>query len=298
MSQINCPHCGFVNFAISAYCGRCERPLRDASVHTATTVVTAAPLGAPATPAGGTAIRSAPPPARHSTTPPSARPTAPLSPPSVPPPRPTVPTGAPTGGPLLQRLTPRRTGGATSDSVATPPEVATLVPEPRAPAPVPVPMEVDDTVIPARPAGLPALGAALLIDLSLTLAVGAALAGLEALVFDSHWPADRTNFWEALAAWMHLHAGTVVRATTVMALFAVGYSAWGAQRGRTLGRAALGLWVLRHTGEPLGWGRAVLRGTLELVSALAFGAGFFWMMVDAQHRSWADVLSGAVVVSR
>lgn len=27
MSQIACLHCGFLNFAISSYCGRCERPL-------------------------------------------------------------------------------------------------------------------------------------------------------------------------------------------------------------------------------------------------------------------------------
>ena len=27
MIRVPCPHCGFMNFAISAYCGRCERPL-------------------------------------------------------------------------------------------------------------------------------------------------------------------------------------------------------------------------------------------------------------------------------
>lgn len=28
MSRTSCPHCGFLNFEISAYCGRCERPLK------------------------------------------------------------------------------------------------------------------------------------------------------------------------------------------------------------------------------------------------------------------------------
>src|SRR4051812_907802 len=98
MSQINCPHFGFVNFAISAYCGRCERPPRDPAGHAATPLGTvdptpAPPASPPLTPSGGTPIRSMPPPARSAATlPPSARPTAPLSPPPTPPPRP--------GGPL------------------------------------------------------------------------------------------------------------------------------------------------------------------------------------------------------
>ena len=62
MSQINCPHCGFVNFAISAYCGRCERPLPP-------------PDGEKPSTAPNPTIRAMPPRARH--TPPPPPPNAP-----------------------------------------------------------------------------------------------------------------------------------------------------------------------------------------------------------------------------
>jgi uncharacterized RDD family membrane protein YckC len=291
MSQINCPHCGFVNFAISAYCGRCERPLRDPAVHNATTVVTVNPTSPPPTTGP---IRSMPPPAKGpGTLPPSARPTAPLTQAPAPPPR---PTGG--SGPLLQRLTPRRTAQEPS-AAQTSPDFATLEQEPGPThAPTPVPMETDDTVIPTRIAGLGRLFGALLIDGALVLGVGAGFALLEMLVFDGHWPADRANFWESLAVWLHLYARTALRAFVVMAAFAVGYNAWGAQRGRTVGRAATGLWALRQSGAPIGWGFAVARGVVGLVSALVFGAGYFWIIVDPRHRSWADVASDAVVVAR
>jgi uncharacterized RDD family membrane protein YckC len=114
VNRIACPHCGFLNFSISAYCGRCERP-----------------LVAGETPAPDR-IRPSPthPPAAR---PPTAMPIAA---------RPTPPTAiarpaAPAAMPIAATPVPP---ALTAQSAATPlpaPAVASFVPRPQARPPTP-----------------------------------------------------------------------------------------------------------------------------------------------------------------
>ncbi|HEU4617896.1 MAG TPA: RDD family protein [Gammaproteobacteria bacterium] len=66
--------------------------------------------------------------------------------------------------------------------------------------------------------------------------------------------------------------------------------------GQTLGMQAWGLRVESAAGGPVTWRSALLRGAAGLVSLLAGGLGFWWALLDPEHRCWHDRLSGTRVV--
>lgn len=59
-----------------------------------------------------------------------------------------------------------------------------------------------------------------------------------------------------------------------------------------LGRRLTGIRLVKLNGEPPSTTRLLLRGLLAPISALLFGAGFFWALVDPAHRTWHDVFCG------
>ena len=87
----------------------------------------------------------------------------------------------------------------------------------------------------------------------------------------------------------------VVRAVLVTAGLIFFVRSW-TYGGQTLGMRAWRLVVRRSDGTPLSLTRATLRYLLAWVSWLAFGLGVLWCLVDAQRRSWHDVLTGTEVV--
>lgn len=87
----------------------------------------------------------------------------------------------------------------------------------------------------------------------------------------------------------------VVRAVLVTAGLIFFVRSW-THGGQTLGMRAWRLVVRRSDGTPLSLTRATLRYLLAWVSWLAFGLGILWCLVDAQRRSWHDVLTGTEVV--
>ncbi len=87
----------------------------------------------------------------------------------------------------------------------------------------------------------------------------------------------------------------VVRAVLVTAGLIFFVRSW-THGGQTLGMRAWRLVVRRSDGTPLSLTRATLRYLLAWVSWLAFGLGVLWCLVDAQRRSWHDVLTGTEVV--
>ena len=155
-----------------------------------------------------------------------------------------------------------------------------------------------DQAIQTERASLWRLAAAALIDGLLTVGVGLSTAAAEMLLFGGHWPTETTNPLDAFAMWMHNYPGTQKRALLIMLLFAWGYAALGARRGRTLGRTLLCLMALQQDGDMMTWPRAAWRSSVGLFSVLFFGAGYFWAIVDRQHRALHDVLSRSIVVSR
>lgn len=89
--------------------------------------------------------------------------------------------------------------------------------------------------------------------------------------------------------------GTLVTVFLV-ALFLV-YQAFFSCEGRaSLGKRLLSLRVADGEGEPLDFGRAIMR-TIAYVPSSFFTLGFFWALIDPKGRAWHDLAAGSVVVS-
>ena len=71
-------------------------------------------------------------------------------------------------------------------------------------------------------------------------------------------------------------------------------AAW---RGRTLGKWATGLRVVRRDGQSVGVGRSLLRHLVGYpLSLLPFGLGFLIAVVSTQGRALHDMIAGTVVI--
>ncbi len=82
----------------------------------------------------------------------------------------------------------------------------------------------------------------------------------------------------------------------VAALFIV-YQALFTCDGRlTLGKSLLGLRVVDADGEPLDFGRSVMRA-LAYVPSSFLTIGFFWALIDPKGRAWHDFAAGSEVLS-
>jgi len=89
--------------------------------------------------------------------------------------------------------------------------------------------------------------------------------------------------------------GTVAIAFTA-AVFIV-YQAFFSCDGRvTAGKALFGLRVADAEGEPLDFGRAVMRA-LALVPSSFLTLGFFWALFDPKGRAWHDLAAGSSVIT-
>ena len=65
--------------------------------------------------------------------------------------------------------------------------------------------------------------------------------------------------------------------------------------GQTLGMKVWKIRLLR-TGRRFGWLAAMARAGIALVSAAAFGAGFWWALFDRDGLTWHDRLSDSRIV--
>ena len=72
-------------------------------------------------------------------------------------------------------------------------------------------------------------------------------------------------------------------------LFAYFSLSW-VYRGQTLGMVA---WKLRIEPTPFSFWRSALRLFGAILGLLCLGLGYLWILIDAQNRSWADLLSGS-----
>jgi uncharacterized RDD family membrane protein YckC len=65
----------------------------------------------------------------------------------------------------------------------------------------------------------------------------------------------------------------------------------------TPGKIILSIEVVNEeTGEALSFGRSLIRYIGYFISGIPFGAGFFWMLVDARNRTWHDMMAKSVVI--
>jgi uncharacterized RDD family membrane protein YckC len=71
----------------------------------------------------------------------------------------------------------------------------------------------------------------------------------------------------------------------------------GAERGQTLGQMALGIRVVGlDNGGSIGYGRALLRWVVSLISAAVILLGYLWMLWDKENQCWHDKAANDVVV--
>lgn len=68
-------------------------------------------------------------------------------------------------------------------------------------------------------------------------------------------------------------------------------------KGTTVGGVVAKLQVVRTDGLPLAFSDAVVRGLASILSAVALGLGFFWILKEPERESWHDKIAGTCVVS-
>ena len=68
-------------------------------------------------------------------------------------------------------------------------------------------------------------------------------------------------------------------------------------KGTTVGGVVANLQVVRTDGSPLVFSDALVRGLASILSAVALGLGFFWILKEPERESWHDKIAGTCVVS-
>jgi uncharacterized RDD family membrane protein YckC len=67
--------------------------------------------------------------------------------------------------------------------------------------------------------------------------------------------------------------------------------------GQTPGKMAMGIRVVSaQTGDVIGMGEALLRYVGYIISGLALGLGFLWIIWDPKHEGWHDKIASTRVV--
>lgn len=73
---------------------------------------------------------------------------------------------------------------------------------------------------------------------------------------------------------------------------------WVLKNGQTPGKMALGLQIVTVNGEPMNWGKAIVRYIGYMVSAIILCIGFIMIAFDDQKRGLHDRIAGTLVVKK
>jgi uncharacterized RDD family membrane protein YckC len=138
-----------------------------------------------------------------------------------------------------------------------------------------------------------------LIDALLVAVVGIAAIYTEALVTGVDIRISNRQWLDQVAEWLSLYNRLVRHGALAGAGFACLYSLLCALiGGQTLGRRLTDTVLVRMSTRGFYPLVALGRALMAILSALPFGAGYFWLIVDPYHRTWHDMLAGTVVVRR
>ena len=66
--------------------------------------------------------------------------------------------------------------------------------------------------------------------------------------------------------------------------------------GQTIGKLAMGIRVVTASGAPVPVGKAFARPGMKLVSCVALGLGYLWMLWDPNKQTWHDKVAKTYVV--
>ncbi len=89
--------------------------------------------------------------------------------------------------------------------------------------------------------------------------------------------------------------GIAVRATILVVIATYLPASW-ALTGRSIGKALMGLRIVRADGSPIGLSRAAIRFAGYWLSAIPFGIGFLVSVFDSKHKTFHDRLADTLVV--
>lgn len=66
--------------------------------------------------------------------------------------------------------------------------------------------------------------------------------------------------------------------------------------GQTLGKHAVGIRVVRVTGEPLDFATVLVRYVGTYINSFIFGIGWLWALFNEDRQGWHDLMAGTYVV--
>jgi uncharacterized RDD family membrane protein YckC len=117
------------------------------------------------------------------------------------------------------------------------------------------------------------------------------------------WKRFWALFLDNIVCWvMIVILGVVLRHGTGLVLgfiLSIGYFIYfeGSQSGATPGKRAMGIRIIdERTGDPIGYGRSVVRLFGRFISGLFLDLGYLWMLWDDEKQCWHDKMSHDVVV--
>lgn len=71
---------------------------------------------------------------------------------------------------------------------------------------------------------------------------------------------------------------------------------WTRQDGRTLGKQAMGLKVIKTDGTPISDTDAIIRYFGYLINWAVLMLGWIWVLIDSENQGWHDKLANTYVV--
>jgi uncharacterized RDD family membrane protein YckC len=109
-------------------------------------------------------------------------------------------------------------------------------------------------------------------------------------------------WFAATAVLLPFTGGEAIRAseewyTAYLVVVAFGYFGWfWTHGGQTLGMRTWNLRLAAAGNDGISWQQAAVRFAGACLSWLAFGAGYLWILVDRDRRTWHDHLSKTRIV--
>ena len=91
-------------------------------------------------------------------------------------------------------------------------------------------------------------------------------------------------------AFFEIHPG---RSFVLLLVYRVALWSW---KATTVGGIICGLRVVRADGKPLAFTDALVRGLASILSGVAAGLGWLWILWDPERQAWHDKIAGTVVV--
>lgn len=88
----------------------------------------------------------------------------------------------------------------------------------------------------------------------------------------------------------HVHLG---RSFVLLLIYRVALWSW---KATTVGGIICGLRLVRMDGAPFAFTDALVRGLASILSAVAAGLGWLWILWDPERQAWHDKIAGTVVV--